>query len=563
MLIKYSLPRQSNLFKQHAIGMVIVVCALSGCAVTLKSEGDPPNGPEYVGMLPANYKTPFAENLPRPKEDWWKDFGSDELNNVVETTLNNNYDLRIAIARVAQTRAQADIVKSAQYPSLDANVRYNNLAPTPGPGYAANSSQWSSQPLWQVGAQVSYEVNLWGKQGFDTKSAFSQALASEFNRQAVALSLVGDVISVYFQVISLDERIGVSEQNLDAIRAVGRGLNRRVEVGDATLIELSQQLILQNNTDAFIVGLKSQKERALNRLAALMGTTAASINIKTKSIEVFDAPVVSPGLPSDLLCRRPDIRRAEASLESAEADLYAARANLFPNFAITGGGGYGSFLLSQITMPQSLFYNITTNLLQNIFDAGKRRAQIQVASAKNIELLEIYANTVVAAMRDVEDGLSGVALTAQQYVALKESRARAKRLAELSAIVVERGGMDYVQLYEIQKIVISSEDAAITTRGDQLTASVNLFKAIGGGFQLEKDPCLGGGGLPVANAEWVKKTKTKDSVFGSKPDLVIMPSGKAGYRGGDNPLPGSGLRSLQSPLSDVRTSLPLTVETSK
>jgi NodT family efflux transporter outer membrane factor (OMF) lipoprotein len=529
----------------------------------MKSEGDPPSGPAYVGWLPATYKTPIEEQLPRPKEDWWKDFGSDELNLIVETTLNNNYDLRIAIARVAQTRAQAGIVKSAQYPTLDANVRYNNQAPTPGPGYAANSSQWGSQPLWQVGALVSYEVNLWGKQGFDTKSAFSQALASEFNRQAVALSLVGDVISVYFQVISLDERIGVSEQNLDAIRRVGRGLDRRVERGDATLIDLSQQLILQNNTDAFITGLKAQKERAVNRLASLMGTTAASINIKTKSVELFSAPIVSPGLPSDLLCRRPDIRRAEASLESAEADLYAARANLFPNFAITGGSGYGSFLLSQLTMPQSLFYNITTNLVQNIFDAGKRRAQIQLASAKNVELLEAYANTVVAAMRDVEDGLSGVALTAQQYAALNESRTRAKRLADMSALVVERGGMDYVQLYEIQKIVISSEDAAITARGDQLTASVNLYKAIGGGFQLEKDPCLGGGSLPAANAEWVEKTNAKDSVFGSKPDLVITPSGQASYRGSNNPLPGSGLKALQSPLSDVMTASPAAVEASK
>ena len=543
--------------------MVVLACALSGCTTPMKSEGDPPSGPTYVGKLPTAYKTPFEERLPRPKEDWWKDFGNDELNGVVETTLNNNYDLRIAIARVAQTRAQADIVKSAQYPTLDANVRYNNQAPTPGPGYAANSSQWSSQPLWQVGASVSYEVNLWGKQGFDTKSAFSQALASEYNRQAVALSLVGDVISVYFQVISLDERIGISEQNLDAIRRVSIGLERRVEAGDATLIDLSQQLILQNNTDAFITSLKSQKERALNRLAALMGTTAASLYIKTKSIEAFDAPVVSPGLPSDLLCRRPDIRRAEASLESAEADLYAARANLFPTFAITGGGGYGSFLLSQLTMPQSLFFNITTNLIQNIFDAGKRRAQIQLASAKNVELLEAYANTVIAAMRDVEDGLSGVALTAQQYAALNESRIRAKRLAEMSAKVVEIGGMDYVQLYEVQKIVISSEDAAITSRGDQLIASVNLYKAIGGGFQLEKDPCLGGGGLPAANAEWVEKTNTKDSVFGSKPDLVIMPTGKASYRGSDTPLPGSGLKALQSPLSDVITVPPVNAEAIK
>ncbi len=545
--------------------ILVWVCfaVLSGCTTPIKKEGDPPKGPSYVGPLPDSFKTPVDENLPRPKELWWKEFGNDELNKFVETALTNNYDLKIAIARVAQTRAQANIVKSAQYPTLDANVRYNNQAPTPGPGYASSRSQWGSQPLWQVGALVSYEVNLWGKQGFDTQSAFSQALASEFNRQAVALSLVGDVISVYFQVISLNERIGVSEQNLDVIRKVSRGLERRVQLGDATVVDLSQQLILQNNTDAYITGLKSQKERALNRLAALMGLTSSALRIKTKSLESFHASVVSPGLPSDLLCRRPDIRRAEASLESAEADLYAARANLFPSFAITGGGGFGSFLLSTLTMPQSLFFNISNSLVQSIFDAGRRRSQIQLASAKNLELLEAYANTVVAAMRDVEDGLSGVALTAQQYATLNESRIRAKRLADMSALLVERGGMDYVQLYEIQKIVISSEDAAITARGDQLTASVNLYKAIGGGFKLGEDPCLGGTRLPAANAEWVEKAKSRDSVFGSKPDLVINPSGQASYRGSKTPLPGSGIGALQSPISDILKSQVPAVEAIK
>ena len=546
-------PRQISAYrfctKHLPIYLVCSSLALSGCTSLMQREGDPPTGPTYVGWLPTAYKTPINQQLPRPKEQWWQDFGSEELNGIVETALTNNFDLRIAIARVSQTRAQADIVKSAQYPTLDANVRYGNQAPVPGPGYASNSSQWGSQPLWQAGALVNYEVDLWGKKGFDTQSAFSQALASEFNRQVVALSLVGDVMTVYFQVVSLDERIAVSERNLEAIRGVGRGIERRVDLGDATLIDLSQQLILENNTDALVTGLKLQRERAINRLAALLGTTTSSIKIKAKSVEEFNAPIVAPGLPSDLLCRRPDIRRAEASLEGAEADLLAARANLFPTFAITGGGGYGSFLLSQLTMPQSLFYNITSNLVQNIFDAGKRRAQIQLASAKNVELLESYANTVVGAMRDVEDGLSGVALTAQQYAALNDSRKRAQRLAVMSAKVVERGGMDYVQLYEIQRTVIASEDAAITGRSDQLIASVNLYKAIGGGMKLDNDPCLGGGSLPKADASWVEKANNADSVFGHKPDLVVSPAGQASYRGSGVPLPGSGLKALESPIT--------------
>ena len=456
------------------IYLACLTLALSGCTTPIVKEGDAPSGPEYMRWMPNAFKAPIEQTLPRPTELWWQDFGSDELNSLVDTALTNNYDLKVAVARVAQTRAQADVVKSAEMPTIDALGKYGNQAPVPGPGYASNSSQWNSQPLWQAGLLANYEVNLWGKQGFNTQSAFSQALASEYSRQAVALSLVGDVASVYFQVVSLDERVGVGERNLEAIRTVGKGLSRRVDLGDATIIDLSQQLILQSNTDAQVTNLKLQRERAFNRLALLVGRTPSTLKIKSKSVESFVAPLVAPGLPSDLLCRRPDIRKAEAALEASQADLYSARANLFPSFSITGGYGYGSFLLSQLTMPQSLFYNITSSLVQNIFDGGKRRAEIQVASAKNVELLEAYANSVLAAMRDVEDGLSGVALTAKQYAALNDSRTRAQRLAILSAKVVERGGMDYVQLYEIQRTVLASEDAAIAAKNDQLTASVNL-----------------------------------------------------------------------------------------
>jgi outer membrane protein TolC len=211
---------------------------------------------------------------------------------------------------------------------------------------------------------------------------------------------------------------------------------------------------------------------------------------------------VQPGLPSDLLCRRPDIRRAEAALESAQADLYAARANLLPSFALSAQGGFGSFLLSSILAPQSLFYNLSANLVQNVFDGGKRRSEIEVADAKNRELLEAYANTVLSAMRDVEDGLSGVALTARQYAALNNARKRARQLAQYSVLVVERGGMDFVQLFQVQGTVIAAEDAAINGRFEQIRASVDLYKAIGGGLRLGEDPCLGGGKLPEADARW-------------------------------------------------------------
>lgn len=274
---------------------------LVGCTSPIKEKGDAPDGPEYVvGLISDAYKNPTEEVLPRPKEEWWKDFGSEELNSIVNQALVNNFDLRIAVARVSQTRAQAAVVNAARYPTVDVTGGYKNQAPNQGPGYAATTEEWGSQPLWQAGLLVNYEVDIWGKRGFNAKAAYSQALASEFNREAVALSLVSDVVTAYFQVQSLGERIDVGERNLAAIRNVGRGLQRRLDRGDSTLIDVSQQFILQSNTDALVTGLKLQRERALNRLALLLGQTPSSLKLKGVSVESVKTPVVSPGLPESL-----------------------------------------------------------------------------------------------------------------------------------------------------------------------------------------------------------------------------------------------------------------------
>lgn len=492
------------------LSVAIALLVLSGCRSPIVKEGDAPDAADYVKWMPASYEMPIEEKLAPLNEKWWEAFGSDELNSLVEESLKSNYDLRVAVARVAQTRAKAAATKAAQYPSVNILGGYDIQAPEFGMGSTTSSEEYGSRTTWQLGATVSYEVDIWGKLGFNTDSAYAQALASEFGREVVALSLVGDVISTYFQVISLDERIQVSSKNLAAITRVGKGIERKVERGDSTMINLSQQQILVTNTEGQLNELRMQRERAINRLAVLLGRPPKSVTLTTKSIESFKVPVVQPGLPSDLLCRRPDIRKAEAELEASKADLYAARANLLPSFNLSGAAGYGSYLLQQFAMPTSLFYNLTLQLVQNVFDGGKRRAEIQVASAKNVEKLETYANTVLSSLRDTEDALAGVALSKRRYEALDKSRHRAQKLALMSNTVVERGGMDYVQLYEIQRTVMLAEDQAVGARSDQLRMSVDLFKALGGGMKLDKDPCLNGGRLPAADQRWIDEAAKAD-----------------------------------------------------
>lgn len=483
-------------------GLLVGVMTLSACSTPIKEDTDPPDGREFVRWLPEQFRAPVPTALGVPTRNWWTEFGSVELNGLVELSLYNNYDLRVAIARVAQSRAQSTVVRAAQFPTVDFSGGFSDQAPSSGIGYAPDTASWNSQPLWQAGLLVSYEVDLWGKQGFNTQSAYAQALASEFGREVVALSLTSEVVKTYLELLALSERVDVGERNLAAIQRVSRGLERRLDLGDATLIDVSQQMILQKNTEAQVLNLQLLRERVFNRLALLVGLPPVSLMVEGRSIENIDAPLVTAGLPSDLLCRRPDIRQAEASLQAAQADLYAARANLMPSFALAAQGGFGSFMLSTITAPQSLFYALSANLLQNVFDAGRKDAEINVASARNQELLDTYANTVLAAMRDVEDALAGVALSARRYESLNESRQLAKKLADMSAIVVERGGMEYVQLFQIQGTVLSAEDAAVAARLNQLSASVDLIKAVGGGLWLDEAPCFDGAQLPPPGEDW-------------------------------------------------------------
>ena len=295
--------------------------------------------------------------------------------------------------------------------------------------------------------------------------------------------------TAYFAAVSLTERIAVARRNLEGIREVQRGIAERVRRGDGTAIDLGQQTILVKNTEANVAQLVNLREQQLTLLAQLVGGVPGKVSIEVTSISAIRPIPVQPGLPSDLLCRRPDIRAAESDLLGAQADLYAARANFLPAFPLTAQGGIGSYYLSTITSPQSLFFNITAQLVQSIFDGGRRKAEEQAANARNFELLETYAKAVQTAMRDVEDALTGVRQTNERYVSLGEARVTAQKLESDTQKLLEWGAIDFLQLLTIQQTVLNSEDAYITAENDRLKASIDLVKALGGGVIPEGASC--------------------------------------------------------------------------
>ena len=469
--------------RRSVIAGILSPLILAACTTPITKEGDAPAGKGYVTpwIPPAFTKTPDPAGPNGVAAEWWRAFNNEELNRFVGQALTYNYDLKAAVYRVAQTGAQAEVVRAAQFPTLDAVVGYQNQAPYNGIATAATPADWIAQPVYQAGLRAGYEVDLWGKKGFNTDKALQKAVSSAYARDALAITLTASVVTAYFTAVSLTERIAVAKRNLDGIREVQHGIAERVRRGDGTAIDLGQQTILVRNTEANVASLVNLREQQVTLLAQLVGGVPGTLSIEATSMTAFSPIQVQPGLPSELLCRRPDIRAAEADLLGAQADLYAARANFLPTFPLTAQGGIGSYYLATITSPQSLFFTITAQLVQNIFDAGRRKAEEQAASARNYELLETYAKTVQTAMRDVEDALTAIKQNNERYASLGEARVTAKKLESDTQKLLEWGAIDFLQLLTIQQTVLNSEDSFITAENDRLKASVDLVKALGGG----------------------------------------------------------------------------------
>ena len=500
---------------RHAV-LLGTILACSGCS-SLREEFVPedparlPDGPGYVRWVPRNFQAeplpttaqaigqkapdikppvPETDRLPRPKQNWWTEFNNSELDGLIETALVNNYDLRVAVARIEQAENQARIADSARLPSIEFFSGIEAKGPALGVGTATSRQDWRSRGIYQFGLRANYEIDLWGRRGYEARSALELARASVFNREVVALTLIAETTTAYFRYLSLTERIAIAEKSRRLAQDVAQAIGQRLQRGDASKIDQQQQQVAIALIDNNLANLRLEKERTLNRLAVYLGKPPGTIHISGDSLQNIRLPQVTPGLPSELLCRRPDVRRAEAQLAAASANVGAARANLLPSVALTGQFGQGSFNLTELLSPQSILYSLAGNLVANVFDGDRKENQLVQARANNRELLEQYANTVLAALRDVEDSLTGIRMTASQQQALAEALSRNSKLLEMSHEVYRLGALDLISLLDLQRNVYLAQDAEARARFEQVRSAIDLFKALGGGVaQQEGDPC--------------------------------------------------------------------------
>ena len=420
-----------------------------------------------------------------PPERWWTEFNNAELEELVQIALSNNFNLQTAVSRIAQAEARSRVSHAGHLPTVDAIVRSELRAPEFGIGTAPTRADYATREIYQAGLRVAYEVDLWGRGAYETQAALARVKASYFAREALAESLVSDVTTSYFAVLALRERVKFASDNVAIAEAIEAALKTRMVSGDVSVFEFEQQGLATADALARLYELRRNLATAEGDLAFLIGRPVSLLEVRGTSLRDITVPTIRPGLPSDLLCRRPDLREAEALLAAARADVGVARKSFMPTISLTGEGGYGISSLHTALAPQALFTDLVGQLAKSIFDGGRRKDDLAERQGRERELIEAYQSTVLAAMRDTDEALVGVQMTEQREKVLSHAAERAQRLVELTNKVFTRGATDAVGLLESQRTAYRTGDLAVSARLDRLRAAVDVYKALGGGQVMD------------------------------------------------------------------------------
>ena len=435
---------------------------LSGCIFSTER-------PELV--VPQTYRAGRGTQAP-PSLDWWRGFRSRELTALIEQAQTDNLDIGAAIGRIMQADAQAQVTSAPLLPAVDFAGSATRLRP-PG-GLEANQFR----PV----LNASYEIDFWGKNRALSRAAQENAVATRFAKEVVVLSTVVAVGSAYLQVLSSQDRLRIARQNLDAANRVLTLIRQRAEAGTASALDIAQQESVVASVRAAIPLFDQTLRQNIAVLAVLIGRAPVDVRIKGGSLYSLAIPRVTPGLPSELLFQRPDIRAAEANLASADASVEAARAAFFPTISLTGQGGYQSNMLTTLFTPQSAFFNLATNVAQPLLDGFRLGGLLDQSKGRQYELLQVYCQTILASFRDVEVALIAIADGAERERLQRQVVSSSRRAFDIAETRLREGTVDLVTVLQTQQTLFTADDNLVLARLARLQAVLSLFQALGGSW---------------------------------------------------------------------------------
>jgi multidrug efflux system outer membrane protein len=454
---------------------------LGGCLLSGEKPDPALDIPQAYDGGPRN---PALVEAAVPTLDWWRGFRSKELTEVIEEARQANLDIAAAVARIVQADAQARVTGAALLPNVALNGSATRSRPSQSTGGSGGGSSSGGSEFNNLSTSLtaSYEIDFWGKNRAALRAAEQTAIASRYDREVVGLATVAATANAYFQVLAAQDRLRVARGNIASASRVLNLIQQRVNAGTASALETAEQESLVNTQRAAIPPLEQTLKQNRNALAVLIARSPERVRIRGGSLRAIATPRVTPGLPSELLAQRPDIREAEANLAAADANVVNARAQFLPSITLTGEGGYQSAILRTLLRPESAFYTAAAGLTQPIFDGARIQGNLDLQKGKQDELLQIYRKAVISAFSDVETALDAIRQTTLRQRLQGDVVTSSRRAFEISDQRLNQGTIDLVTVLQTQQTLYQAEDALVQARLAHVLAVVSLYQALGGGW---------------------------------------------------------------------------------
>jgi NodT family efflux transporter outer membrane factor (OMF) lipoprotein len=453
-----------------------IVASSVGCVLTQDI-------PDPALDIPQTYRAGKANDPDAPPTlDWWRGFRSAELTQLMEEAQNVNLDIAAAVARFRQADAQARMAGAALLPSVS-GAGSETYSRTSGSSASGLTNGGREVVNYSTSLSASYQLDFWGQNRDALQAAEETATANRFDRDVVALTTLTSVANAYFQVLASQDRIRTAERNIASATHVLDAIRQRLKAGTGTDLDVAQQESVLANQRAAVPPLRQTLAQNINALALLVSRPPESLRVTGGSMNQIATPRVTPGLPSELLTQRPDIRRQEAQLASATANVGSARAQFFPSIQLTGQGGYQSSALVSLFQPHAAFFSLAGGLTQPIFDGGKILGNFEYNQARQEELLQTYRKTVVSAFSDVDNALVAIKETTEKLRLQRQVVASSLRAFQLSEQQLRAGTADIVTVLNTQLTLFQAEDALWQAQLARLLAFVSLYQALGGGWE--------------------------------------------------------------------------------
>ncbi len=451
-----------------SVGVMLLV---AGCTL----------GPDYRRPdlpVPEGYAHHIDDGESIANLAWWELFRDERLQHLITIALEENKDVAVAAARVEEARARFGFVRADQLPRVDIGAAANRGdagATVPDPGIVDQ---------YRLAGDLSFEVDIWGRLRRSTEAARAELLATEEARRTVIVTLVADLAAAYLRLQDADRREIISARTLRSRRNSLEIVRARFDKGTVPLLDVNQAEMEEVEPVVALAALRREIVETENLISVLLGRNPAPVLRNRNAGEIpLQAPAVPSGLPAELLQRRPDVRQAEQALAAQTARIGAAQALRLPTLNLTGAFGLASSELSNFNNSDATTWGVGASLFGPLFDAGKSKRQVEIEKARTVQLLREYEQTVLQSFREVEDALIGIRTRADELAARQRQVAAARSAAKLSRARYDGGVTSYLEVLDTERSLFNAELAESTTRREQLVAIVELYKALGGGWE--------------------------------------------------------------------------------